>query len=159
MNKTEKQAFVRAIMADVPQVDYEAQARKLVEAAVYAAAPPPLKAMLDDPWLLRYLKRCSVYTYCGNVMCYGLADSSFDASKLAGLWELGTGRDAQQDARAELETKLTSTIAGFKTRKQVAAAFPEFIKYLPPEPVKSTNLPALTNIVDQVKAAGWPKGK
>jgi len=34
MNKLEKQAFVKAILADVPQVDYKDQARKLIEKAV-----------------------------------------------------------------------------------------------------------------------------
>jgi len=155
MNKLEKQAFVKAIMADVPQVDYESQIRKRVEKAVYDAAPPEIKAVLDKPELHKYLGPHSVYYSRENRALYTIgATSNFRCD----CTTLDAAHVEQARARKELETKLTSAIAGMTTRKQIATAFPEFEKYLPAEPAKSTNLPALTDVVNQVKAAGWPKG-
>jgi len=158
MNKSEKQAFVKAILADVPQVDYEDQARKLIEKAVYDAAPPEIKAVLAKPELHDYIEHRYRGTGLGGMRFYGMhQDLRMDNVK--GLSELSKANEAQFAALCNLETTLTAAIAGMKTRKQIAEAFPEFVKYLPAEQGKSTNLPALTNVVNQVKAAGWTKGK
>jgi hypothetical protein len=74
------------------------------------------------------------------------------------LLPLAEQRAEAKKARRELENKLHAVVAGCNTRKQLVEALPEFEKYAPQEPTKLAGLPAVSGVVADLVAAGWPKG-
>lgn len=70
------------------------------------------------------------------------------------LKEIGT----RYDARCALEAKLKASLNGCHTVKQLKERFPELAVYLP-EPDTAVQLPATTELMDSLRAAGWPEGR
>ena len=68
--------------------------------------------------------------------------------------------DASNKARKALAEKLRAVAYSVTTRKALAAALPEFEKYLPPDDAAAIRtLPVVANVVADFVKAGWPKGK
>ena len=159
-----RNAFVHAAMNDVPQVDYDVQARKLVTAAaakLFASTFPgvdyeKLKAAgwLNEAWF-------STPRYLSNVCVPAPSNQSIRSSELeAQLQELANAAKAQSDQRDELEQKLRAVAYSVTTREALVKALPEFEKYLPSAPdAVAKNLPAVANLVADFTRAGWPKDK
>lgn len=170
LTNTLRQAFVRAAMQDVPTIDYEAAIRKRAVELVYAALPKAAQQLWDDPKNQRLLK-CTSRSF-GGVSVYlptypGGADVGFDdnlylrAEHIADpqLKRLVTDNKAQESQMKALKAKLEGAVAGYSTAKQLREAMPEFAKYLPEEATRTSNLPALANVLTDFVEAGWPKGK
>lgn len=162
LNKTQKLAFVRAAMQDVPSVDYLEQARsRLVKLVADARKDAGLEKVGDDR--LRAESVCmrkKAGEYVGAA-CYahGLTSKEVSAierdEKARGLVEKHQEQSAQ---RKELETKLAAAIAGCSTRKRAVEVLPEFEKYLPAEDAPiDRSVPAIANVVAEFSKAGWPK--
>lgn len=156
-----RNAFVSAVMNDVPKIDYQEQAEKLVQKEARAAFPPKLRGVFDDAELRCYLRtdKCISLTR-GLQSRYFTAPHDYKISeellkKLIGMGELAAAQDATRKA---LETKLSAAAASVTTRKALAELLPEFAKYLPVEAEVTKNLPAVQNIVADFSKAGWPKG-
>ena len=162
LNKTMSDAFVRAALADVPTIDYTDADGKLLSEAVLNAYPDALKeAIKKDNSILDWIPvervyineiSQSVYLRCTSHRVKQVAAKVADQ-----LTKLAEAEDAQCQRNCALKTKLTAAVAGCSTLKQLKASLPEFEKYMPTEPDKGTNLPALANVVSDFMAAGWPK--
>ena len=160
-----REAFIRAAMNDVPQVDYDGQARKLVTAAaakLFADTFPgadyeKFKAAgwLNNTWFSTPTR------YLPSVCVHAPSDRSIRSSELeAQLQELANAAKAQSAQRDELEQKLKAVAYSVTTREALAKALPEFEKYLPSAPeAVAKNLPAVANLVADFTRAGWPKDK
>lgn len=165
LNKTIRDAFVRAVMNDVPSVDYDALAAKKVQDHAYQNLPPEIRKVYDKPALRGYLN--ATHTYLPRPLQdthVVTADTSYwwlkDAPNLwVELEALAEQKAAQRAARDELKGKLQSVAYSVTTRKALEAALPEFAQYLPAEAVVSKNLPAVANVVADFVKAGWPKEK
>lgn len=165
LTNTIRDAFVRAVMNDVPKIDYEEQAHKLILSAaemLFAEAFPgtDYKKLKDEGWLQntwfstpRGLRNFYVFApdNCTQLNTPELSQ------KLA---ELGTAAIEQEKRCSELEQKLQSVAYSVTTREALAKALPEFEKYLPDTPGAVTkNLPAIANLVADFITAGWPKDR
>lgn len=163
LTKIDKAAFVRAVMADVPKVDYDEKARALLTALDREAMPAAIRAIWDDASLRHFLKReryhpnpcglSSHYTVC-------LRESELTPEQNAQISKLAKESLAQQDERDCLERTLRSTIAPFRTLAAAKKGLPEELhKYLPADRDATgvANLPAVASPVDLLKAMGWPK--
>jgi hypothetical protein len=163
LTKFDREAFVRAVMADVPTVDYDEQAKQLVQKAARDAMPPKVQAVYDDKDTRGFLT-CEFYAMPGslaNAYLYHPKGWKHDAKLDKKLQELAAGKKAQDQARQELRSKLKSIINNCSTLKKAKELLPEFEKYLPAEreTVKADNLPAVTGLVTDLMKLGWPKGK
>ena len=151
-----RQAFVASAMNDVPSIDYAEKVRSHVNklAAQYRKA-----AGLPETDTSRYSSRY-VWLGTGTLTVHGLSEEEKEQlredSTLA-IWI--EQHNAQQIALHELETKLTGIANSVNTSKALIELLPEFEKYLPAEAAKSTNLPAISNMVGDFIRAGWPKNK
>jgi hypothetical protein len=161
LNKWHKEAFVTAVMADVPKVDHDEQARKLVNVWEKASIPPAVKkAMEQNP---EWFERKNLYTpgRLNSVSAYAKEDGYHIRQEFPELWsqleELATAKAAQATQLQHLQAKLTSTINGCSTLKQALEILPEFEKYLPSEEAKTASLPMVSGMVAELIAAGWPK--
>ena len=162
-----RNAFVSAVMQDVPTKDFDEEIDKVLVEAVAKELPEKLRAAWLDPLLRCYFDTRSLYvhdTFYARVPSPLYTYSSDDGPTHPSyrikdaLRPLAEQRAEARRARRELEDKLHAVVAGCNTRKQLAEALPEFEKYALQEPAKLAGLPAVSGVVADLVAAGWPKG-
>lgn len=133
--KSDKDAFVRAVMDDVPQIDYDEQMRSKCMAWAISIMPDKVRAVYNE--FPQYFETKYVNTPRG---CLGVhvpvLEYILDLEKLApDLWaelvEIGTLSIQQSQARYTLESKVRGLIETCSTLKKAQELLPEFVKYLP----------------------------
>jgi hypothetical protein len=155
-----RDAFIKAAMSDVPQVDYQAKAVELAKDWVNAQMAvifPGVDLTKAEPWL----ERCSL-NMPGELRCFYAHAPSFDFLRCnpvlwAELKGLNKKLQAQTKQRGELEEQLRGCAYSVTTRKALAELLPEFAHYLPSEATPARMLPATTGVVNAFHTAGWPK--
>ena len=160
-------AFVSAVMQDVPVQDFDEQIDKVRVEAVAKELPEKLRAAWLDPLLRCYFgMRClhlhgDFYVQVPTPLyMYNNSDDPTHPSYRIrnALLPLAEQRAEARTTRQELHRKLEAVVAGCNTRKQLVEALPEFEKYAPKETEKLAGLPAVSGVVADLVAAGWPKG-
>ena len=167
LTKHIREAFVRAAMDDVPQIDYDAQAKAFAEKTLLEIMPASVKKLLKDKGAEQWINREYICMPGRLQNFYGHAsrgDSSIIQIKKPDAWaelvKLSELHEAQRVSRSELRCKLSSCAESVSTRKGLADLLPEFEKYLPAdEKAAIKTLPAVANVVAEFAAAGWPKDK
>lgn len=169
LTNTIRDAFVRAAMQDVPEVDYSESIRKAAVAAAVKALPPAVRKVYDDEKTRPYLETTYLRYGMTSVSVPGRdARWNEDDSQLpritkaddAALNALAGSAKEQESTRNELERKLRSAAYAVTTRAALVEMLPEFEKYLPAdEAAANRTLPVIANIVADFTKAGWPKGK
>lgn len=159
-----RDAFIKAAMDDVPSVDYDAQAQKLVREHITTLMPKELRdALKKAPAIIDWLNNAYVYMpgCLSNFYTPGMADINQKAKddprikdKLDALESL---KREQSKQYGDLEAKLRGVAYACTTLKALKEALPEFEKYMPEEQQTTRNLPAVANVVADFVKAGWPK--
>lgn len=158
-----RDAFVRSVMNDVPQVDYQSQAQKIAQAycdEAFAKTFPGIdkRVVEDEGWVERAYLRMpgSLSNFYSVAPAHNFLER--DKEIWAQLDVISTKLRQQQEARNNLEGRLIGIARSATTRKRLAEMLPEFEKYLPAdEPAACKTLPALANVVSDFVKAGWPK--
>ena len=167
LNKSDKDAFVSSAMDDVPKVDHDTAAKKLVIDCLKANVPVDIQnAITKYPdWfgsehVLMPPNISGFYTTL-TPRRVRWQDVVTDPKDVAKMQELAAAAKEQHQSRTVLEGSLRSTIEGFSTLKSALAALPEFAKYLPTERDGKVDrsMPAVANLVTTMMKAGWPKEK
>lgn len=160
----QRQAFVRAVMDDVPVIDYDEQARALVQKWAVGKMPPKVRAIYkDDPaWISTTnidlpgrLNQVCVHTNLG----YGELRDAFKADDAAwhAVCTLAEKKKSEAETRDALRSKIKNVIATCSTIKVAHERLPEFAKYLTPvAPPVDRTVPVIANLVADLTAAGWP---
>ena len=154
ITKWDKQAIVKAIMADVPKIDKDKRRKEMQEAVVKLMTPECRKVYKSMPDALR--------TYhAGNLLYNGLNYGSReivrgDVSDKE-IKNLEAKYQAEDKKIHEAECSLKGAIEACSTLKQLNERLPEFKKYFPTEEKPVANLPALANVVSDLTKLGWPK--
>jgi hypothetical protein len=164
LTSTHRDAFVRAVLADVPSVDYDEQMRAIMLEESILALPPAVQKMARDNTLKGYLCMDYFYSNSSGIPCASIYGHcrDFQLSATAGqkLGELAKLKQEQREKLKALEEKLKGVINACSTRKVAVERLPEFEKYLPSDlGAKTSSVPALANLVTDLVAAGWPKDK
>lgn len=159
-----RDGFIRAVMHDVPKINYEEQAHKIARDAITARFNKTFPGLdyatcSQSGWfdsgtvdMPRHINNIYAKPYCG----YGMLKS--DEKLWAKLEALGAKKKDQDDQMTNLETRLKGVAYACTTRKQLEEALPEFSSYLPEEEAKAAkNLPAVANVLSDFVKAGWPK--
>lgn len=162
-----RNAFVRSVMDDTPSVDYAEQIREAALAAAVAEMPPKVAALWKDKATRDWVKITNISVDgCGGIYLPTSVDDrsaekrAFSERICAAVAHLSAQAEAQRKARSDLRAKLYGAAYGFTTRKALAAAMPEFAKYLPADDAAANrSLPVVANVVADFVKAGWPKGK
>lgn len=164
----DRDAFVTSAMEDVPKVDYNEKARKLVMEHLRKTVPQELQeAIVKYPdWFEAHrvsmpssiadfnTKLVSRYTEF-TVVLAGAPDL------LEKVREMAREAKAQDSKRTELSASLRAAITGVNTLKQALEVLPEFAKYLPQDRDGKVvrSMPVIANLVADLTSAGWPKEK
>ena len=154
ITKYDKQAIVKAIMADVPKPDKTKRREEIQVAIVKAMNPAVRKVFKEFPNALRT-------SHLNDLVCNDRYDSRFvivgDVTNKV-LEEILKPYREEDIARHNAEAKLYGAIESCTTRKALMDRLPEFEKYFPAESAPaSKNLPALANVVADLSKLGWPK--
>lgn len=167
LTKSDKAAFVNAVMDDIPYVKYNDIAHKMVKEWTLDQLPDdlkePVKKYGSEQFTSRYLHLPrgldNLYVF-GPAWCCHNAIKTKNPKLWAELEELGLKAIEQTKAHRELHQKVEGMIETCTTLKAAKAKLPEFEKYLPAErlPASTAGVPAC-NVVADLTAAGWPKGK
>lgn len=146
-----RNAFVKAVANDLP--DVKAPCMDDVQAALYKAMSPKVKAVYTNPETRRALKtqyyapKDSGWNERGSVF---VGDASLD--------DVLTEYHAACNARDNAISKVKILAASCSTLKQLQDAAPDLVKYMPSEKTGATPLPpAVVGVLDSLKAAGFPK--
>ena len=154
ITKWDKQAIVKAIMADVPAVDKKKRRDDLQEAIVKAMSPEARKLYKKCPSALRS-HHIGELIYDGtwssrDVIVGDVNHETIDALKKP--------YEAEDQKINEARWALKGAIEACTTIKQLNDRLPEFKKYFPTAEKPTANLPALANVVADLSKLGWPKG-
>lgn len=164
LTNTLRDAFIRAVMNDVPEIDYDSQVETMILEEAVARLPPSLEAIWrKSPDLHAYFNTTYISRYVGDryigvhAPCTEEPDDSLDSQELR---ELCVKAQAQRKLREDLRTRLRACAYGAATRAALAKMLPEFEKYLPTdEAAACRTLPAVANVVADFVRAGWPKSE
>lgn len=146
LNTYQKQAIVRAIMQDVPEVDTDMASKVIQAALVKAMSPVARKLYRESPKALR--RDFTGYDVIGRGT-YPFVVGDADLEEVLKPWK------AQAEARNDARRKLKGVVNGCTTLKQLQTALPEFVKYMPTEEKPTANLPALANLSADFVKLGW----
>ena len=154
ITKWDKQAIVKAIMADVPVPDKRKRKEELQAAVVKAMSPEARKLYKNCPDALR--------TQCIGELIYDGTWSSRDIIvgdvKAKTVEDLTAKYKAEDQKFSDARWALKGAIEACTTIKQLNDRLPEFKKYFPTVEKPTANLPALANVVADLSKLGWPKG-
>lgn len=157
-------AFVRAVTADIPRVDYTDQVRKILQEQVLIEAPPDVAALYrTNP---DYLARTMFFVpRIGSIEVLGRlrgTDDDFDTlppTMQDAINTLVSLRQKQYDKIKALEISLAGTLQACRTVERARDLLPaELVKYLPQgdAPPPDRTVPAV-DVVEKLKEMGWPK--
>jgi len=173
LTNTLREAIIKSILADVPTEDYDSKIRELAQKAVLAVAPKCVQETFKVNPLL--LDTCYLYGLfplrhqnhfvrgaVGSFM--ETADASYKAWPVSDdhrieLIALREAYAAQIERLTDIESKLKGVVYSVTTTNKLCELLPEFDKYIPKDEEKTAGVPALANLVTDLMAAGWPKGK
>lgn len=149
LNKWQKQGIIQAIKDDIPEPDYDLTAADFQTALAEAMSPEVRQIYKTHPKALcsKHFDPHPNHWYREFVVGDAEGDEVIKPFHLI--------RDTHLNAVAAL----AGVVNGCSTLKQLQAALPECIKYMPTEDAPSKNLPALANVVSDLVRLGWPKPK
>lgn len=152
-----RDAFVRAVMDDVPDIDYRELVQERATANALRLLPPAIQQVWKHAEMRGFIKMDSAYI--GGFYLY-VPGVSIDATKIEDddIHAWAKLHDTQSEMRSELESKVRAVAYSCTTREALLKQLPEFQKYLPIDAPKSATLPAIANLVSDLVKAGWPDG-
>lgn len=167
LTNMDRDAFIQAVLNDVPFVDYQEQARIALQKKAVELLPPKLRALYKE--LGHWFKTDSIWSLPNplkSVHVVSLDDTETrkqmeaDADFWQSIKQMASNMSAQERQRSELTSKIRGCIYACTTAKQAHERMPEFAKYLPPDDdTPSRTLPVVANVVADLVAAGWPKDR
>lgn len=155
-----RDSFIRAAMADVPRVDYDAEISKVACADAAKQLPPKIRAIYNDKTTRHFIRTDRVYIGGKYVSVPTVGDYRPSDAASNEVSQLSAKQQAQADRHSELRQKLRSCAYACATRKALLEMLPEFEKYLPADAAAACRtLPVVANVVTEFVKAGWPVGK
>lgn len=160
LSKAIKDQIVRAIMADVPNVDYRQQARCLIREYNIGRLPKEVRALIgtkNEPFIRTNYQSFAGAFQLGSFQVFWTNEGDLNidcketSRKLIALCEK---HNQQASERKQLKAKLEATLINISTLKRAIEVLPEFEKYFPSEKAPTPNLPATKELVDSFRNAG-----
>jgi hypothetical protein len=157
-----RDAYIRAVMQDVPVVNNSETVSDLIRRDSIYRLPEEVQSLGRDADLSKYLNQRAYWVNgIGSVMVFcPSTDPQYTPSPAVQVKAEKLAQAQSEDAskREALRRKLHGVVYACTTRKALHDALPEFRKYLPAEATStSSNLPAVTNVASEFINAGWPK--
>ena len=160
LTKTFKNAFITAVMDDIPMQDKDKLSKELQE---ILAAHMPHEVHSVYCLCPEWLDEQTVFCYDGGGWRNNIT--------LRYFWPEYNENTLPQEARdfiiavkeshqkrTQFHNDLKNTVSGISTLKRLQDVFPELIRYMPTEETKTKGLPVCANLMADAVKLGWPKG-
>lgn len=164
LNKTMRREIVSSVMADLPKLEGEQAIRDMVLKAAVERLPPKVRAVWDDPKLRGFIETSTIYEAGIGVAIPVHGDDFWAATRRAVhcLGEEGAAAFSaavkeyrgRAEERSAVRERLEQALSAVRTVKQFREAYPELAKYAPDDVTPVRNLPATTDLMEKLKAAG-----
>jgi hypothetical protein len=156
LTRYHKQAFVNAVLNDVPEVDHRNTAKKMIEASVLRALPDIVRNVAlsehKDYLQTQFHPLPPPWSQCIRV--FKSPPPLLTAEEKDSLKQLAKEETEDRDKRYALREKLRVTINSCSTVKQAHALMPELSKYLPEESTVTKQLPQVSGLMVDLTKAG-----
>jgi hypothetical protein len=157
-----RQAFVLAVLNDVPQIDYQAQIEKLALEFALTKLPAEVVKVWNNKKTRQYINTELLWlSFPLNTISIpaelrrDLGGDFRDQNSYQNILELAK---KQKEELKALKTKLEGIANSVNTTERLAQLVPELVEYIPNDSTQTiTSLPAVTNLIPDLKMAGWPK--
>ena len=154
LSKLTKEAIVRAIWNEVPEIDYKARKVANQPALVELFSPDVKVVYKKRPTALNKDIYSGVFSYEMPYQERYLIVADLTEEQIESVLEPYTEENA---ARTRAKDKLEDLVMGCSTRKQLVNLLPECEKYLPAEASTDRSLPVVANVISDMTKLGWPK--
>lgn len=152
-----RDAFIRAAMDDVPNIDHGEAIRDAGIKFAVAKLPPKVRALWNDKELRGYIKTDSAFVGQYTTVHYP-GTSDIEQQVIDACEPMVAAAKAQRETRDALQARLRSVAYACTTRKALLDALPEFEKYLPQDDAAvNRSMPVVSGVVTEFVKAGWPK--
>lgn len=158
LTKTVKDQIISAIMADIPEVDYDTLIQDTAIKEGLKTVPPEIMRLKDKyPEWINGEKYFYVPNFRGICLWHSSDSKSIETTKGI-IAPLVKKYKDQLDERKTMRAKLEASFANITTDTKFAELFPDFVKYMPSEVKPATGFAvATTEVLDGLKKLGWPK--
>ena len=164
LNQAIRQRFLRAVMDSVPEKDYDAEIRAIVEGSIKTTCPPAVRQVLETfPEALSN----SLVRGNGAIVGYITAGQFFEPTPavVALVSRLREERADQFRARGLLSARVEEAARRCHTLAALKEALPSLVSYMPEEapadqPAKvppSGEQPPAPSVEALLRRAGWKK--
>lgn len=153
----------RAILAEVPKVDYAEKIKRKATSLAVANLPPAAKRLWEDTALRGLLDTDGCYfgysegrrNYVASCSLPGFESYHHTIQTDPEIVELCRLAEAQDDVFNKLDAELRNNLASVNTHEAFVERWPELARFLPDgSEAKVANLPATTALIDGLRAAG-----
>lgn len=162
LDRYKKSAFVRAVIADIPKVDYAEQARSLVTTWEVTQIPDAVKKLQEThpDWVRKPTPLQMPVGLCNMAVLTAVGYSGLEGAAPE-LWSKLTeiaAKAKEQDANTKrVEDATRNAISTFTTVEAARKGLPEcFHKYLIEVTGLTPDLPAV-DLAKKLTDLGWPK--
>lgn len=155
LTKHMREAFVRAVMVDVPQIDYDEQMQNIALTGAVDLMPPAVRDAYKKHPEFFSLEWQSVRG-CGSFYLPVPDSHKLKPDVVEAIQKLKLSKDSQANCRNDLRLKLEGCAAACTTLTSLKDMLPEFVKYMPAdEPAACKTLPVVQNVVSDFDLIGW----
>jgi hypothetical protein len=159
LNKYHKNAFVKAVMDDVPKHDYQKDLETVANKEIQEMLPKEIFKIWNDNKLKGYLETRPLSLHYFNFSVPLSYEERCSFVERPSIKKIVEADEIQRKERRALRRKIQAAIDSVTTVKKAKELLPEFAKYLPDEKDAPSKLaPAvIANLASDLSAAGWPK--
>jgi hypothetical protein len=154
LTKSAREAFVNAVMADVPKIGYYEKFANLGRQFALSLLPEDVFNLYKiHP---AYFKECRVSIRSWNIYAPSDGNINFTTDQIDELCKFSELNEKQNENRLKLKRELMLVAQSCSTLKQLQDAFPELKKYMASEPLKGEAFPlvATNNVMSSLIKAG-----
>lgn len=168
LTKLQKQAFVEAVMRDIPTENFQEEAKNLIQKLAIERCPPEIQKIWKSSALRGFLQTANIrlgdwgdFQSIAYVQWAGGFSEDSILKNIPEVKALVAKNTKQINSLLDMRAKLEAAMASVTTLKQAQELLPEFVDYLPKETeAPSKYAPAvIANLSADLMKLGWPKDK
>lgn len=164
LTKNSRTAFIRAVVDDIPTVDYDEKMRIALQKFAVSVMPAKLRALYKE--FANHFEHSTAWTNAGfsNVTVVSPSREAFeqaierDEAITLTIRQLSADRLEQEERIDGLRDKVHALAFSVNTVEALLEAAPDMAKYISSRgDVLDRTVPVVTNLVQELHSAGWPK--
>lgn len=155
-----REAITASVIASIPQENYRTKMQDRAQLVAAAVLPRLIKTAWDDPKLRGFIRAANIYTCCRYMTVPAAPEDSENMRALIEKDEQWKALHAQHDAQTRALRSATravqAALASVSTTDKFAELYPDLAKHMPVKDTVTPSVPARTDVMEKLRAAGLP---